>query len=113
MTAYGYDVYKVRYKLGMQDPLMGPEVRYHTVVFVETEANGGGRIFHVIGDIMRAQGMEFESKSARSPDESATFHEKVLLGRTPVEYYPDYFESVLRAQPPPGRQRIFNPKTIV
>jgi hypothetical protein len=63
----------------MQDPLMGPQTRYHTVLFVQTEEDGGGRIFHVIGDIVQAHGMQYESKPAQRPELSGTFFAKSFL----------------------------------
>lgn len=99
MSAQGYNVYKVQYRLGMQDPLI-PGVRYHTVIFVQTESNWGGYIHHVIGDISSRGGMTYESKSGRSPDASETFHAKHYLGQIRSTDYPTAVETILRAIPP-------------
>lgn len=110
MNAYGYNVYKVQYTLGMQDPMMGDETRYHNILFVETQADGGGQIFHVTGDLV--SGMRYESKSGRNPELSQTYHAKTYLGRIRVEDYPTRMDQVLQAVPPPHRQRAFNPTTM-
>ncbi|KAF1939247.1 hypothetical protein EJ02DRAFT_457103 [Clathrospora elynae] len=51
---------------------MGSETRYHNVIFVETESNGGGRILQVEGSIGDANGMTFSEKTGRKPEESET-----------------------------------------
>jgi hypothetical protein len=91
----------------MQDHLI-PGVRYHTVVFVETDADGGGYIHHVVGDIASANGMTYQRKPGRPPQHSETFHGKVYLGQIRVCDYPNAVEQVLRTVPPPPRQRVFN-----
>jgi hypothetical protein len=110
MSGQGYNVYKVQYRLGVQDPLMGGEIRYHNVLFVETDTDGGGKIFHVTGDLV--SGMRYESKDGKRPDRSETYHAKIYLGRIRIEDYPDRLEQVLRAVPAPHQQRAFNPRTM-
>jgi hypothetical protein len=46
-----FEVYKVQYKLGIQDPDFN-YTRYHTVIFVKPDADGGGYIHHVTGDLV-------------------------------------------------------------
>ena len=95
----------------MQDPLISG-VRFHTVVFVETDADGGGYIHHVTGDIASANGMTYQRKPGRSPEQSDTFQRKSYLGQIRVSDYPNRVEQVLQSVPPPPRQRVFNPSTM-
>ncbi|KAI9758954.1 MAG: hypothetical protein M4579_002694 [Chaenotheca gracillima] len=111
MSASKYNVYKVQYRLGTQDPFM-QGTRYHTVVFVETDADGGGYVHHVIGDVVSAHGMTYERRPEPVPEQSDTFHGKVYLGSISASKYPDVMEQVLRAIPTPPRQRVFNPSTM-
>ncbi|KAF2033737.1 hypothetical protein EK21DRAFT_98136 [Setomelanomma holmii] len=94
----------------MQDPLMGNGTRYHNVLFVETQADGGGQIFHVTGDLV--SGMRYENKPGRNPELSQTYYAKTYLGRIRSEDYPTRLDQVLQTLPPPHRQRAFNPKTM-
>jgi hypothetical protein len=103
-----YTVYKVRNNLAIQDPDMGGK-RYHTILFVETESDSSGTIHHVIGDIVT--GMQYESRKEPAPESSAVFHSKEFLGRVLIANYPDDFQQVCLAQPPPPPQKKFNPKT--
>jgi hypothetical protein len=73
MSTQGYNIYKIQYNLGLQDPAF-TETRYHTVVFVETDANGGGYIRNVIGDMVAQSGMTYQSKRADPPEQLDTFH---------------------------------------
>lgn len=96
----------------MQDPLMGLQTRYYTVLFVQTEEDRAGRIFYVTRDIVQAYSMQYESKPAQRPELSGTFFAKELLSYIPPEQYPNGIESVLRPIPAPPRQRIFSPNTM-
>ncbi|KAH7095648.1 hypothetical protein FB567DRAFT_35326 [Paraphoma chrysanthemicola] len=107
MPGTGYNVYKVQYPLGLQDPMMGNETRYHTVLCVETDAEERGQVFHVTGDLV--SGMRYER---RDVDPSQTYHAMTYLGRIRSEDYPERLEQVLQTVPPPLRQRAFNPKTM-
>jgi len=111
-SATWYTVWKVKYNLSFPDPdTVG--VRYHTVVFVETNhpAQGDGTIHHVTGDLVSAGGMHYESKLGRNPVTSQTFHSKEFLGHVNASDYPHRFDQVCRAQPAPPRQKAFNPVT--
>lgn len=110
MAGRGYDLFKVKERMGMQDPLMGPKERFHTTLFVETDADGGGMRFHVTGDVV--QGMRYESKKSSKPELSETFVTKTFLGRVPIEQFPDHLESILMGIPAPSRQRIFVPERM-
>ena len=107
-----YKVYKAQYVLGLQDPAFN-ETRYHTVVFIETDADGGGYIHHVTGDIASPDGMEYQRKRGRQPEQSDTFHGKTYLGRVRASDYPDVVERLLQSLPRPPRQRRFNPNKML
>nr|POE94581.1 hypothetical protein CFP56_16820 [Quercus suber] len=104
------NVYKVRYRLAMQDPDM-PSPRYHTVIFVETEADFSGFVHHVTGDLVSQGGMRYERKRGNRPEESGTFFNKELLGTVLSSQYPMTFDRVCAAQPAPPRQKAFNIET--
>jgi hypothetical protein len=104
-----FEVYKVQYKLGMQDPDFN-YTRYHTVIFVKTDVDGGGHIHHVTGDLVI--GMQYQKKAGRRPEQSLTFHAKEYLGKVRAADYPDEVDRLLRSLPPPPRQKRFNPQTM-
>jgi hypothetical protein len=104
-----YNVYKIRYTIAIPDPDM-PSPRYHNVIFVETEPNGSGIIHHVTGDI--TSGMAYDTKKGKRPEESETFYAKEILGTINVSDYPHEMDKVLKAQPPPPKQKSFNIKTM-
>lgn len=87
-----YYVYRVAY-------LGAP--RNHHAIFVETSDDGSGVIIHVTGDIQN--GMKFEQKAGRRPEESASFVEKSLLGSVIIDNY-YYIEEICRNIPPPKKQ---------
>ncbi|KAH6704234.1 hypothetical protein BKA61DRAFT_636059 [Leptodontidium sp. MPI-SDFR-AT-0119] len=106
----GHNVYKVQYRLGMQDPLI-PGIRYHTVIFIETDADGGGYIYHVTGDIASTDGMTYQCKKGRPPEQSDTFYRKTYLGQIRVSDLKEVGR-LLQSVPPPPRQRIFITTTM-
>lgn len=75
--------------------------RDHHVIFVETEEGGSGQIFHIKGRIQ--QGMTYETKPVRKPEESTTFITRELLGTVTMENYPR-IDSVCKQFPPPAKQ---------
>ena len=89
-----------------------PNPRFHTLIFVETNAQGRGTgvKHHVTGDIV--QGMYYESKPYHDPSKSETLHSKELIGYTPAAKYPMEFENILKSLPPPPKQKAFNVKTM-
>jgi len=103
-----YNVWEVRFKLGIQDP-DSPETRYHTVIFVETNADGSGYIHHVEGELVI--GMKYVAKSFRRPEIFKSFHNRELLGKVLKSDYPDGVNRVCEAQPPPEPQKKYNTKT--
>lgn len=92
----------------MEDPDV-PGTRYHTVIFVETNADESGFIHHVTGDLVG--GMEYERKSSRRPEDSQTFYQKELLGSVLAAAYPESVDGVCRNQRPPPPQKAFNRTT--
>jgi len=104
-----YSVYKIRYTIAIPDPDM-PSPRYHNVIFVESDPNGNGIIHHVTGDI--TSGMYYDTKKAKRPEESESFYAKEFLGAIKASDYPHKMDQVLRAQPPPPKQKNFNIKTM-
>jgi len=82
-----YKVYRVEYKLGLQDPLMGPEPRAHNAIFVETDQDGGGRIFQVNGAITEPDGMYFEEKREKKLEETEAYLRKHYLGQIQAAEY--------------------------
>ncbi|KAI1770155.1 hypothetical protein F4818DRAFT_434108 [Hypoxylon cercidicola] len=89
-----YAVYKLRFNLAMQDPDV-PGTRYHTVLFVETNPDKSGRMYHVTGDI--TSGMTFDTKSYHNPELSQNLHTK---------------EFILATVPAPEKQKAFNIRTM-
>lgn len=111
-TAQRSNVYKVRYgPVDPPDPDV-PGVRYHNVIFVETDEDGSGIIHHVTGDLV--DGMHYERKPSPRPEDDDTrrFYDKEFLGTVLASSHPAAFDEVLRAQPPPPRQKRFNAKTL-
>lgn len=119
-----FNVYKVQYRLAVQDPDM-PQPRYHTVVsarlsiqasglincqiFVETKDDKSGIIHHVVGDLVT--GMTYQKKSGLQPENSQTFHAKQLLGKVKASKA-GQIDQICAQVPPPGKQKKFNPKTM-
>lgn len=109
--AQQYRVYSLKSTLSMLDPDL-PQPRYHTAIFVETEANGSGYVHHVTGDITSFGGMSYEEQFSDLPEHSDTFHSKDLLGITDASTYPSLWDDLLQQFPPPPRQKAFNLKTM-
>ncbi|KAF3911515.1 hypothetical protein ABW20_dc0108166 [Dactylellina cionopaga] len=104
-----YNVYRIEYTIAVPDPDM-PSPRYHNVIFVETEANGSGRIHNVIGDVVT--GMTYATRLEENPMTSETFFAKHYLGTVRISDYPVTVNETLWAIPPPGKQKSFNPTTM-
>lgn len=109
--AQQYRVYIVKSILTMLD-LDLPQPRYHTAIFIETEANGSGYVHYVTGDITSVGGMSYEKQFSGLPEQSDTFHAKDLLGVTDASTYPSLWDDLLQQIPPPPRQKAFNLKTM-
>ncbi|OAL05635.1 hypothetical protein IQ06DRAFT_361798 [Phaeosphaeriaceae sp. SRC1lsM3a] len=104
-------VFRVEHKLGVQDPLMGPETRYHNKIFVETKGDGSGCAIEVERSISDKDGMKFAEMEAPIPEDAETYVRKHYLGKILVSDYPKLVE-LLAAIPPPSRQRNFNTNTM-
>ncbi|KAI5455947.1 hypothetical protein BGZ63DRAFT_368210 [Mariannaea sp. PMI_226] len=87
-----YNVYQVAY-------LGAP--RNHHALFIEMDADGKGRLMHIIGDIQN--GMKFEEKEAKRPKESLSFIDKTFLSTIYTSYYQHMLE-VCRNNPPSKKQ---------
>lgn len=86
------------------DPLDPPK-RYHTGVFVQTDAEmGEGDLFHVTGDIIAARGMRFEVKDGYNPGASQHFHKTTQIGWIHKADYPK-LKPILEALPRPTKQQ--------
>jgi hypothetical protein len=82
--------------------------RDHHIIFVESKSDGSGIIFQVRGDIQN--GMTYESKNGKKPEDSASFVSKTSIGTVSVGDI-SRIDSVCRRIPPPAKQ--FNgPKRI-
>lgn len=106
MSSPVYNVYRVEYRLGLQDPMIGSETRYHNVIFVETDANGGGRILQVEGSIGDVDGMTFGEKAGRKPEESETYFRKHFLGQIQVSDYENIVRLLQTIPPPPPSEEF-------
>ncbi|KAL2140464.1 hypothetical protein VTI28DRAFT_3782 [Corynascus sepedonium] len=89
-TPLQYRVFKLKFKLAMQDPDM-PQPRYHHIIFVESNPKDGS-------------GIKFHN--------SKTLHSSELLGWTDAANFKNKFDQVLKACPPPPQQKAFNTKTM-
>ena len=85
--------------------------RFHNVLFVETDANGEGRILHVTGAIADLNGMRFEEKVGKRPEDSNTYHRKHYLGRIPADQYGALIQ-LMHSVPAPPRQRLFDARAM-
>lgn len=105
-----YPVFLTRFHLGMQDPhASGP--RYHTTIFVASEADGSGILHQVTGDISSPRGMYYYPNLTDPPEHSETFYSKEQLGVTDASTHPDSWRRILNQLPAPPLQKAFNMKT--
>ncbi|KAF1812911.1 hypothetical protein P152DRAFT_435204 [Eremomyces bilateralis CBS 781.70] len=109
--ASAYKLYRVEYKLALQDPEF-KETRYHNVIFVETGSDGSGYKHHVNGDVVSETGMTYLREMESKPDLLETFHAVHYLGWVTSSSYPEAFDALLRSLPTPPRQRRFNIQTM-
>jgi hypothetical protein len=86
------------------DPLDPPK-RYHTGIFVETDAEIlEGALFHVTGDIIASSGMRFEVKENYDPGADEYFHRTTVIGWIRKADYPR-IRGILEALPTPTKQQ--------
>ncbi|KAI7544177.1 hypothetical protein KC331_g6965 [Hortaea werneckii] len=85
--------------------------RDHHAIFVETNTDTSGRLFHVTGTI--AQGMLYEEKELKFPDLSYSHENMTLLGAVDKADL-DQFRQICQSIPPPKKQfevpKRLNPK---
>jgi hypothetical protein len=97
-----YNVYLISYLGAPRD---------HHAIFVETNPDLSGYIFQVSGDIQN--GMYFNHKSAKKPEESASFVSKEYLGKVSKAQY-DQIQTTVETIEPPKKQfngpRRINPQ---
>ena len=68
-----YPVFLTRFHLGMQDPHgYGSGPRYHTTIFVASEADGSGILHQVTGDISSPRAMYYYPSLMDPPEHSET-----------------------------------------
>ena len=79
--------------------------RNHIRLFLETEANGDGGIYHVIGSILN--GMSYERRPDKKLDESATYVPDSATRIGSIEDV-DRLEAVCQSVPPPEAQMRLN-----
>lgn len=87
-----YNVYLVSYA-GMP--------RNHQLIFVETAGDLSGHVYQVTGSIQN--GMTFEKKPGKKPEDSATFEGKTLIGKVTQANLPR-LEQICQGIPPPKKQ---------
>lgn len=105
-----YPVFLTKFHLGMQDPhASGP--RYHTTIFVASEADGSGILHQVTGDISSPRGMFYYPNLTDPPEHSETFYSKEQLGVTDASTHPASWRRILNQLPAPPQQKAFNMKT--
>ncbi|KAJ3499405.1 hypothetical protein NLG97_g346 [Lecanicillium saksenae] len=75
--------------------------RNHHAIFVETELDGSGLVFHVTGNVQ--SGMQFESKNGKRPENSASFDTKTYLGWVSASNL-HYIGETCSSIPPPKKQ---------
>ena len=87
--------------------LLGSGPRNHVRLFVETQEDGGGQIFHVTGTIL--QGMTFETKPETRPESVVLFvsGSKKYVGRIAQSAMGE-LEELCRSIPPPAAQVNLN-----
>lgn len=94
-----YSVYTVE--------LLGSGPKNHVRLFVETQENEGGQIFHVVGTIL--QGMIFETRSDMKPESDVLFvpgSQKYIgqIAQSAMGQWGDLCRSI----PPPAAQMNLN-----
>ena len=75
--------------------------RDHHAIYVETSADGAGYIFQVTGDIQN--GMKYECKPGKKPENSASFSGKTYLGWIDVTHW-NQIGDICSRVPPPKKQ---------
>ncbi|CAG8221639.1 unnamed protein product [Penicillium salamii] len=110
-TSTIYPVYKVKFKLSIQDPDMVSH-RYHTILFVQSNEQGprSGIKHHVTGDIVT--GMHYEPAKIQDPETDENFFSKEFIGNTRALNFPKNWNDILKSLPAPPKQKAFNRDTM-
>ncbi|EKV09142.1 O-methyltransferase, family 2 [Penicillium digitatum] len=89
-----------------------PIPRYHTLLFVQTDAQGlgSGIKHHVTGDVVTD--MHYESAKYENPETDENFFSTDLLGHTRALNYPKNWNDLLQSIPAPPKQKAFNQVTM-
>lgn len=80
----------------------------HQAIFVETNSDKSGQVFHVTGSIQN--GMKYETEARENPEETPAFVSKELLGRVAKADY-SRIDIICRQITPPAKQ-FDGPKRI-
>jgi hypothetical protein len=75
--------------------------RLHQAIFLDTEANGDGQLFHTKGSILNGQ--VYKTRRTNPPQRSLSFVSKELLGTISISDYSQIF-TVCADNPPPAKQ---------
>lgn len=73
----------------------------HHAIFVETNEDQSGHIYHVVGNLKT--GMKYEDKPAKKPEDSFLFDSKTRIGTVTPEDYP-HIKEICRKIPAPKIQ---------
>ncbi len=88
--------------------------RNHQAIFVETNSDGSGYIFQVIGSIQ--EGMTFGHKAANTPEQSQTFVSREYIGTVTKKNYGRIQNIVEQVEPPKkqfnGPARLYRGKPL-
>ncbi|OJD12814.1 hypothetical protein ACJ73_09294 [Blastomyces percursus] len=109
-----YRVYIPQLDTASPDPL-DPQKRYHEGIFVETDPDGRGTLFHVTGDIIAFGGMRYEERSEYRPRESAHYHNIINIGWVlRDDFHKGRIGAILQNLPKPPKQQgpSFKPDPI-
>ncbi|EGC46625.1 conserved hypothetical protein [Histoplasma capsulatum var. duboisii H88] len=87
-----FEVYRVAY-FGLP--------RDHHAIFVATNDDLSGDLFQVTGDIQN--GMTFEHKPSKKPEESTSFQSRVFVGKVSAANF-SRVKPICEAIPPPKKQ---------
>lgn len=107
-----YHIYRVESCLGLQDALMGPDTRYHNILFIETQADGSGCAIQVIGTIADTTVMLFYENSCLAPEALEAFHQKHYFGQIWAEDY-EVMMKLLEGLEKLPSQRVFDTMKLV
>lgn len=80
MVSLMYNIYRGESRLGLHDPLMGPDTRYYNILFIETQSDSSGRVIQVNDTITDTTGMSFYENACLALEVSEAFHLKYYLG---------------------------------